>query len=68
MIATLGVSDSKEDIIQSFVLINRGAEIALVEKMEIVMEEEDLTYVKQTAPKSGAGYDYKRWTEDVFSR
>jgi len=68
MIRILGVSDSKEDIIQSFVLINKGAEIALVDRLDFVMETPDIQYIQQTAPKSGQGYDYKSWTDDVFSR
>jgi len=68
MIGILGVSDSKEDIINSFVLINKGAEVAIVEKLDLVMEEQDIQYIKQTAPKSTQGYDYKTWTDDVFSR
>ena len=81
MISILGVSDSKEDIVNSFVLINRGADVALVDNMELVMEESDVEYIKTTAPKvcltstsklntfkSGSGFDFNGWTEDVFSR
>jgi len=68
MIKILGVSDTKEDIVNSFILLNKGEAIAVIDKMELVMEEEDVQYIKQTAPKSGAGYNYTEWTNDVFSR
>jgi len=68
MITILGVSDTKEDIEKSFVLINKGSEVAHVDRMEIVMEEIDVQYVISTAPKKEPGFDYIAWTQDVFSR
>jgi actinin alpha len=68
MIELLGVSDTKEDILTSFDIINRGGEVAQVSKLELVMNEHDTNYFKQTAPPAADGYDYKAWTEDVFSR
>lgn len=68
MIDTLGVTDTKDDIINSFQLINRGAEVAKVEHMDIIMEGDDMEYIKATAPKVAEGYNYTAWTDDVFSR
>ena len=68
MIQLLGDSDSKEEVIDAFFLINRGSDIATEEKLGFVMKDEDVNYVKQTAPSVEGGYDYKAWTEDVFSR
>eukprot|EP00004_Rigifila_ramosa_P010201 TRINITY_DN21_c0_g1_i2.p1 TRINITY_DN21_c0_g1~~TRINITY_DN21_c0_g1_i2.p1 ORF type:complete len:1238 (-),score=389.66 TRINITY_DN21_c0_g1_i2:44-3250(-) len=70
MVATLGDSDTREEILRAFVLINqeKGEEVAIEEKLANALEDEALSYIKQTAPKSGAGYDYKAWTADVFSR
>lgn len=68
MITVLAVTDTKEDILNGFKLINLGDEVAKVDKMEMVMEEEDVKYVKETAPAAGSGYDYVSWTNDVFSR
>jgi len=68
MISILGVSDSKEDILKAFNIINRGGEIANLEKMELVMDQDDIDYFTQTAPKVEKGYDYKKWTEEIFSR
>jgi len=68
MIDLLGVSDTKDDILHSFKLINKGEEVAKVEKMEIVMETADIEYIKKTGKSGAAGIDYKAWTEAVFSR
>jgi len=68
MIDLLGVSDTKDDILQSFKLINKGDQIAKVEKMEIVMDPKDIEYVKTTAGKVSGGYDYQAWTEQMFAR
>jgi Ca2+-binding EF-hand superfamily protein len=68
MISVLGVSDTKEDILAGFELINRGHPVGKVELMELVLSPHDLEYIKRTAPAVEGGYDYKAWTEDVFSR
>jgi len=68
MINLLGVSDTKDDILNSFKLINKGDEVAKVDKMELVMAEEDISYIKKTATSSNGGYDYKSWAESVFAR
>jgi hypothetical protein len=69
MVDLLGVSDTKDDIINSFTLINKSdGPVAKVATMEIVMDAEDIDYIKQTAPKLEDGYDYKTWTNAMFSR
>jgi len=68
MITILGVSDTKEDILNSFVLIGKGDKVAKVDKMEMVMEDKDIQYIKETAPKAADGYDYVKWTDSIFSR
>jgi len=68
MIGLLGDSDTKEEILSGFSLINRGADIAIIKHMTLVMKDYDLEYFTKTAPKSGEGYNYKSWTDDVFSR
>lgn len=32
------------------------------------MDDHDISYFKGTAKKTGNDYDYKHWTDDVFSR
>jgi Ca2+-binding EF-hand superfamily protein len=68
MISLLGVSVTKDDILNSFNLICKGEEVAKLERMEVVMAEEDIDYIKKTAPAAKGGYNYVPWTEDVFSR
>jgi Ca2+-binding EF-hand superfamily protein len=68
MIELLGVSDTKDDILTSFDIINRGGEVASKDKLALVMNEHDVNYFTSTAPRAGDGYDYKAWTNDVFSR
>ena len=68
MITLLGDTDTQEEIIDSFKLINRG-DTATLERMETVsMPPHDIEYIKTTAPAKDDGYDYHAWTADVFSR
>ena len=68
MIGILAVTDSKEDILNAFSIINKGDTVGRINKMEIVMPEHDLAYIKKTAPQVEGGLNYHAWTEDVFSR
>jgi Ca2+-binding EF-hand superfamily protein len=68
MIGVLGDSETKESILTGFRLINRGSDIALHDKMSMVLPEHDVAYVEKTAPKANAGWNYQAWTDDVFSR
>eukprot|EP00005_Dracoamoeba_jomungandri_P003108 CAMPEP_0174260450 /NCGR_PEP_ID=MMETSP0439-20130205/9716_1 /TAXON_ID=0 /ORGANISM="Stereomyxa ramosa, Strain Chinc5" /LENGTH=1009 /DNA_ID=CAMNT_0015344697 /DNA_START=295 /DNA_END=3324 /DNA_ORIENTATION=+ len=68
MFEMLGVSDTKDEILSGFKLINRGKDEADMELMGMVMNEHDLDYFTSTAPKTDDSYDYNSWTEDIFSR
>jgi len=68
MIDTLGVTDTKEDIIKSFLLINKGIDVAKDDLMDLVMDAQDFIGFKAQAKKLPAGYDYKTWTEEVYAR
>lgn len=68
MIHLYGDTDTKEEILAGFKLINRGQDVATDERIELVMSEHDVAYFKATAPKVSGGYDYPAWTEDVYSR
>lgn len=67
LVGAYGNTENKEEIINGFRLINRG-EVALPEKLKRVMEDPDVDYITQTAPKKDKGYDFVAWCEDVFSR
>jgi len=69
MVDLLGVSDTKDDILQSFKLLNKGEESTKPERMELLMEDPDIKYYTTTAKKNADGtYEYANWTDDVFSR
>ena len=69
MIATLGDTDTKDEIVSGFKLINKGDDsVTTKTKMANVMKPFDVDYVASTAPAKGDGYDYKAWVESVFSR
>jgi spectrin beta, non-erythrocytic 1/4/5 len=68
MITLLGDTDTQDEIVDSFKLINRG-DVATDARMEIVgMPEHDQEYIRKTAPAVEGGYDFNVWTADVFSR
>lgn len=67
MFGILGVSVTKDEIQAGFKLVNRGADFATDEKMDLLTDDE-LAFIKSTAPPKGEGWDYTAWTEEVFSR
>jgi len=68
MIDTLGVSSSRDDIIGSFVQINRNDAVMLMEKMSLVMEDADIRFITSTAPAVSGGHNFVAWTDEVFAR
>uniref|UniRef100_A0A6A7G8A1 Paramyosin n=1 Tax=Hirondellea gigas TaxID=1518452 RepID=A0A6A7G8A1_9CRUS len=68
MIGVLGVSAAlPEDITSGFKLINRGAEFATTERMDLLTDQ-DLDFITKTAPAKGDGWDYDAWVNEVFAR
>eukprot|EP01094_Clydonella_sp_ATCC50884_P000749 TRINITY_DN1056_c0_g1_i1.p1 TRINITY_DN1056_c0_g1~~TRINITY_DN1056_c0_g1_i1.p1 ORF type:complete len:1109 (-),score=578.87 TRINITY_DN1056_c0_g1_i1:133-3255(-) len=67
MIRMLGDSETVSEINNGFHLINRG-DVATEGRMELVMDEKDVAYIKETAPKVEGGWDYTAWSADMFSR
>ena len=64
-----GDSDTQEEILAGFKLINRGEEVAHADKLEPVLADHDYKYITTTAPVlSPNTYDYVAWTADVYSR
>jgi len=63
MIQQLGDTDTKEEIINGWLLINRGAEKINEELALLVLPDNEVNYVKSTH-----GDDFRTWTESVFSR
>jgi hypothetical protein len=68
MISLLGDTDTKEEIINSFRLINR-ADHVVQERLDIVSVPPNVQqYIRETAPACDGGWNYHAWTDDVFSR
>lgn len=59
MIHLLGDSDTKDEVVESLRLINKGKEHGEKGLMGLVMKEEDVAYIERTAPKKAEGLDYK---------
>ncbi len=68
MISTLGDTDTKDEIVAGFKLINKGADHATAAAMNDVMSDEMVKYMAEKAPAKGKGYDYVAFTNDMFSR
>ena len=68
MIHIFGDTDSKEDVMAGWTLIARGEPVVKEEAMDVILTNDDIAYIKETAPQKDGGYDYTAWTEDVFSR
>jgi len=68
MIAVLGVSDTKEDILNGFVAINRADNPGKFEEFGMVLNDHDLDYIKRTAPALDGGFDFRAWTDEIFAR
>eukprot|EP00457_Paulinella_chromatophora_P000332 gb/GEZN01000332.1/.p1 GENE.gb/GEZN01000332.1/~~gb/GEZN01000332.1/.p1 ORF type:complete len:1264 (+),score=321.05 gb/GEZN01000332.1/:544-4335(+) len=63
MIEQLGDTDTREEILEGFKLINRLSETMVDELVEMVLFTEDIDYIKSTHKD-----DYIGWTGSVFDR
>jgi len=68
MIAQLGDTDTKEEIINGFKLINRGGENATAKYLNDVLSDADVGYIQEHAPSSSGGLDYTTLTNKLFAR
>jgi len=68
MIHLLGDSDTKDEVLNGFVLINRGKPYLVMEHMDAVVPKEDTEFILKTAPKKDEGWDYSAWVDEVFAR
>jgi Ca2+-binding EF-hand superfamily protein len=67
MIRLLGDADTKDEVVSGFKLISRG-EVGDFTRLSDVLAESYVEYIRETAPKSGDGFDFITWTDDVYSR
>jgi len=68
MISTLGDTDTKDEIVLGFKLINKGDDVATAARMNDVLSDDMMKYMAEKAPAKGKGYDYVAFTNDLFSR
>lgn len=68
MIRELGDNESREEILNSWRLVNRGEEIAVDKLTAELLEDADIAFFHTEAPTVDGGRDYKTWTDIVFSR
>jgi len=68
MIAQYGDTDTKEEILLGFKLINKGADVAIKEHMSQVLPDDAIDYVTANAPKKPNGPDYTALTAAMFAR
>jgi len=68
MIHVFGDSDTKDEVLEGFRLINRSESVANMKLMSSVQPKEDIEYITKTAPAVEGGWDFVAWVEDVFSR
>lgn len=67
MIFLFGVNDSREEILDGFKMLNRGEELASDERMDLIPND-DLDFIKKTAPIVKDEWNYTEWVNEVFSR
>jgi len=65
MISQLGDSDTLDEIIQGFKLINKGGDVGNDELMGLLLSDEDIQYLHG---QSSDPIRFTDWTKDVFSR
>jgi len=68
MIHVFGDSDTKEEVLEGFRLINRHESVANMKQMSTVQPKEDVEYITKTAPAVEGGWNFVAWVDDVFSR
>jgi len=68
MIAQLGDTDTKDEILLGFKLINNGSDVAIKDHLGQVLPDDAVTYILTNAPKKGNGADYAALTAAMFAR
>jgi len=72
MVTRLGDTNTKEEILDAFHLINQK-DVADIELLKAVVndttfKDEYVTYLEKQMSKEGSGHNYKKWTGEVFAR
>ncbi|MES1910272.1 MAG: hypothetical protein MHM6MM_002897, partial [Cercozoa sp. M6MM] len=68
-IQEMGAAETKPQITQGFVDINRGESLGDIEISADIFKADDLDFILSTAPQPQDGkYDYTAWVDEIFSR
>jgi len=72
MVQVLGDSDTLDEVILGFRLINKLPEeqppVASPAKLSKVMEDQYIQYIMETGQTLEDGVDFVQWTQQIFSR
>jgi len=70
MIAQLGDSDTKEEILSGFKMINKGGDEAQEQLLSAVLPDETVNYIKENAPpaRDKPGFDYVSLVEELYKK
>jgi len=72
MVQVLGDSDTKDEVVLGFRLINRCPEekppVASPKNLSKVMEDQFIEYIMSTGQQLEDGVNFVEWTEQIFSR
>jgi len=68
MISTLGDTDTKDEIVSGFKLINRNQDFGDPALCSNVMNDETIKFLSASGPTKGKGFDYVAVTNELFSR
>jgi len=72
MVQVLGDSDTLDEVISGFRLINKTVEsappVATIHHLSQVMEDQFVQYIMETGTPCDDGIDYVNWSQEIFSR
>jgi len=68
MVHVFGDSETKQEILLGFEMINKHNRIATLKPMQTVQPAEDIAYFTETALKAEGGWDFVAWVESMYSR
>eukprot|EP01156_Anaeramoeba_ignava_P023014 Anaeramoba_ignava/c21245_g1_i2.p1 GENE.c21245_g1_i2~~c21245_g1_i2.p1 ORF type:complete len:1538 (+),score=560.45 c21245_g1_i2:48-4661(+) len=60
--------DTKDQILESFRDLSKTPGIITEQEFQDYFSKEQIEYFKQHMPQEGDGYNYEKWTQDVFDR
>mmetsp|Transcript_26216 Transcript_26216/g.36477 ORF Transcript_26216/g.36477 Transcript_26216/m.36477 type:complete len:1355 (-) Transcript_26216:126-4190(-) len=68
MVKLAGDSDTKDNVLDGFLLLSSGKVYCVREDLARIMTPEDVEFIYSTINPKDEGHDYEGWVEDMFSR